>query len=355
VTVSIDPDPLFDEAEPPAKLITGGRYRLPNRDGSHRPGGWMRTTNLVSAYSDTRRLALWQARMILMGLRERQDIYEELCSMPLETMDPGYVRDQLEKLADLAQSAAKADVGRRRGDARHSMVQHLYEHDQVIGTWEMREHLDMYLKALQAHHLQAVPGLCERVIVCEELGCAGKFDNVFEDLDTDVMHIGDLKTQRMFWTMLEVRAQLAVYAHGDAMWDAERACYVDMPPVSRELGFAVHMPQEPGEDGRPRDIQVLDIDLVEGWHTAVKALEVVKDRARARSVDTMRSAIRPLPAPVEVVLSDTEAYAARFAACGSWAEGVDLTSGAKEKGLWGPELAGCAARAAARLRADRDA
>jgi hypothetical protein len=350
MTVSIDPDPLFDEAEPPAKLVTGGRYRLPNRDGSHRPGGWMRTTNLVSAYSDTRRLALWQARMILIGLRDRQDIFEELCSTPLERMDTDAARKALEDLAADAQSAARADVGRRRGDARHSMVQHLYEHDQVIGTWEMREHLDMYLKALDAHHLQAVPGLCERVIICEELGCAGRFDNVFEDLDTGTLHIGDLKTQRMFWTLLEIEAQFAVYAHADAMWDAERGMYVDMPPVSRELGFAVHMPQAPDDDGRLRPVEVLNIDLVEGWRTAHRALQNVKDRARARSAAYLRAAVRPLPAPVEAVLSTVEAYAARFAVVGTPAEGSALVSRAKADGVWGPELAGCAASAAQRLR-----
>jgi hypothetical protein len=349
VTVGIEPtDLLFDEATPvPRGLVTGGRYRLPNRDGSHHPYGWQRVTNLVGAYSDTRALALWQQRMILLGLRARPDLYEELHTMAVDTMDAAALRRELEYLADQAQTAAKADVGRRRGTARHAMVAHFHEGGEVVGTPSMRAQLTSYNEVLDAHRLRPVAGLQERVIICEALNCAGRYDNALEDLDTAVWHIADLKTQRQFWTLLEVRAQLAIYAHADAMWDEERECYVGMPPVNQELGLVMHMPQEPEHERDP--VEILNIDLVKGWQTARHAYQVVCDRSEAKSAGTLRSVVRPLPAPALTVVRTVEEYAARFASVATREEGKALVAEVMSAGMWCPELLACARKAEARI------
>lgn len=349
MTVSIDPD-LFDDAVPPPKsLVSGGRYRLPNQDGSHRPYGWQRTTNLVGAYSDTRGLALWLERMTLLGLRARPDLYEELHAMNVDGIDPSTLRSELAYLATQARNAAKADVGARRGSARHAMVAHWHEGGEVIGTPDMRAQLTQYNATLAAHRLVPAPGLQERVIIVEALNCAGRFDNVLRDELAGTDHIADLKTQRRFWTLLEVRAQLAVYAHGDAMWDETAGVYVDMPKLDQELGFAMHMPQEPDELGKPRPVQILDIDLIRGWATAQRAYEVVCDRSEAKRVGTLRECVRPLPAPALVVVRTVEAYAQRFAEVTSRAEGTALYEEVRKAGMWCPELERAAHNAAARL------
>lgn len=351
-TAGVDIIDPFDEPQLPAReLVTGGRYRLPNLDGSHHKGGWMRVTNLVGAYSDVRGLALWQQRMQLLGLRARHDLYEELCAMRTEDMDAATLKRELEYLSTQAQNAAKADVGARRGSARHTMVAHWHEGGEVIGTPDMRRQLDSYKDALIAHRLQPVPGLQERVIINEALNCAGRFDNVLEDLVTEIMHMADLKTQRRFWTLLEVRAQLAIYAHGDAMWDEERECYVSMPKLDQEVGHVMHMPQELGEDGKPQEVQILNIDLVKGWETAQRAYEVAQDRSEAKRVGTLRSCVRPLPAPALTVVRTVEEYAARFATVATNEEGRQLVREVKRAGMWCPELAACSKKAAARLAA----
>lgn len=344
-------DPFDEPALPTRELVTGGRYRLPNPDGSHHKGGWMRVTNLVGAYSDVRGLALWQQRMILLGLRTRHDLVEELYAMQVDKMDAATLKRELEHLATQAQNAAKADVGARRGSARHTMVAHWHEGGEVIGTPDMRRQLESYTEALIAHKLQPVPGLQERIIINEALNCAGRFDNVLTDLATDVMHMADLKTQRRFWTLLEVRAQLAIYAHGDAMWDEEREVYVSMPKLDQELGHVMHMPQELGEDGQPQPVQILNIDLVTGWRTAQRAYEVVRDRAEAKSAGTLRACVRELPAPALTVVRTVEEYAARFATVATKEEGRALVAEIKRAGMWVPELRACSKKAAARLAA----
>jgi hypothetical protein len=348
-TPGMDLIDAFDEAEPVRQLVTGGRYRLPNRDGTHRPHGWMRVTNMVGAYSDMRTLALWQQRIQLLGLRARHDLYEELCAMRIEQLDPRTLKRELEQLSQQAQNAAKADVGSRRGSARHAMVAHWHEAGEVIGTPDMRAQLTEYEQVLNAHWLYPVTGLQERVIIVEALNCAGRLDNIVHSGETGSKHIADLKTQRRFWTVLEVRAQLATYAHADAMWDEERQCYVDMPLVDRELGFAVHMPQEPDENDRPRPVQVLNIDLVKGWRTALRAAEVVADRSEAKRVGTLQACVRPLPQSATRHMAIVEAFARRFAEAATPEEGSALVVQARVAGVWGAELYRAAMQAKARV------
>jgi hypothetical protein len=359
MTVSIDPDPLFDEAEPPAKLVTGGRYRLPNRDGSHHPGGWMRTTNLASALLDQKELQNWEVQQVLKGIRARPDLVDELLVMDLDEMSPTIARKELLRLAEEAKGYAGADEAKRRGLARHTMVERWHATGEMHGTTAMRAQLGAYVDILEAHQLAPVPAMQERIIICEELNCAGTFDTAVQDLAYGgALKVADLKTQMRVWTLMQPRCQLAIYAHADAMWDKRANRYVDAPRFDRQWGAMVWMPREVPEDwdGPPEEqVRVIDLDLVKGWRTALRAHEICQDRAEAKSTATLRAMFRPLPAPVEVVLSDTEAYAARFAACGSREEGTRLFEEATAAGLWGPELAGCAALAAARLRADRDA
>ena len=353
---------LFADVEPaPQALVTGGRYRLPNRDGSHHPGGWMRATNLASALSDQRALMIWEAERILLGVRARPDLVDELSVMDVYAMEPAILRKELGRLVELAKQYAKADEGARRGRARHDMVERWHTAGVETGTPAMRAQLSSYRAVLDAHGLVAVPGLQERVIIVEELNVAGRLDTVLEDTAASMARgnpdwrIADLKTQRAFWSLMEVRAQLAIYAHADAMWNEETGRYEDMPPVDQELGHVMWMPKDRPEDwpaDHAYDVQVLDIDLVKGWSTALRAYEICQDRSEAKSAATLRGMFRPLPAGASVAMTTVETYAARFASCETLADGSRLVEAARADGLWGPELAEAARRAAARIRSD---
>lgn len=348
-------DDLFADVEPaPKALVTGGRYRLPNRDGSHHPGGWMRVSNLAAALSDQRALMIWEAERILLGFRARPDLLDELTVMDVYAMEPAVLRKELARLVDRAKEYARADEGARRGNARHTMVHRWHEAGVESGTPAMRAQLSSYREILDAHGLVAVPGLQERVVIIEELNAAGRFDTaLYDKINDGKIRIGDLKTQRAFWSLMEVRAQLAMYAHADALWDEERSCYVEAPDFDQELGHVMWMPKDRPEDwpaDHAYDVQVLDIDLVKGWSTARRAFEICQDRSEAKSAATLRGMFRPLPAGVSVVMRSVETYAARFLECSTLEDGSRLVAEARADGLWGPELADAARRAAERIK-----
>jgi hypothetical protein len=119
-----------------------------------------------------------------------------------------------------------------------------------------RRALVLYQEALKRHQLVAVEGMQERIVLVEELEACGRIDNVLEDrnaLELDLrvrpeaagpgnqgpLYVADLKTQRRFWTWLEIKAQQACYNHAVAMWDG------------RVLGG--HAASEPGDGAHPVD------------------------------------------------------------------------------------------------------
>jgi hypothetical protein len=101
-----DPFALADDARvgPPAGdgIITGGRYRLPRRDGSHKPRGWQRVSNLVSAYSDQFGLRMWELGEVLQGICMDPKLYHQACMADLHEMDRGSRRDWVEKFIEHA-------------------------------------------------------------------------------------------------------------------------------------------------------------------------------------------------------------------------------------------------------------
>jgi hypothetical protein len=300
---------------------------------------------------------IWEAERILLGVRARPDLVDELSVMNVYEMDPGILRKELARLVERAKEYARADEGARRGRARHDMVEHWHTTGTEVGTPAMRAQLRSYREILDAHGLRAVPGLQERVVIIESLNAAGRYDTGLEDtLNGGPVRVGDLKTQRAFWSLMEVRAQLAMYAHADAMWDEERECYVDAPAFDLDLGHVMWMPKDRPEDwpiDHAYDVQVLDLDLRKGWATAQRAYEIVQDRSEAKSAATLRGMFRPLPVGASVALVSIETYAARFAACETLTDGSRLVEQARADGLWGPELSECALRAAERIRGQR--
>lgn len=318
-----------------------GRYYLPRRDGTKKPRGWMRTTNLVSAYSDQYALRIWEHLEVLRALVRKPDLLDLFTVEVLDAFKAAPFGDRQEFVEDwLAQAKAVSggDAGSKFGTQRHDAVETHHtglippsRHD--AGT---RRHLALYVSALERNGLVALPGMQERIVLVEALEVCGRLDNVLQGAEG--LYIGDLKTQRKFHTWLEVSAQFAVYANADAMWDTAAGQWVDMPPVSRDVALALWMPRET-EDGEPR-VDVWEVDIRKGWKTAQRAFEVVQDRKDGKT----RARLRPAPEATE-----TERWAARFAAVDSIAEGSRLVQEAREAGVWSEALAESAKLAAQRV------
>lgn len=329
-------------------IITGGRYRLPHRDGTHKTRGWQRVSNLVSAYSDQFGLRMWELGEVLQGVALSPELYATLLTARLHEMDKPTRKAWVERFIEEAKDVSGGNRGSKHGTQRHAAVE---THHAGLPTAHLgpatRRDLVLYQAALDRNGLVALPGMQERRVLVEELEACGTLDNIVADASYE-HHVADLKTQKRFWTWLEIKAQQACYAHGVAMWDAAAGVWVDMPPVSQEVAIVLAMGREP-EDPIERaawvpHVDVWELNIVEGWETAKRAREVVKDRAKAKSVKP-GAWLRPAP-PVTAL----EQYASRFAAVETIAEGRALVAEAKAAGVWSVELAQSAALAAERVR-----
>lgn len=337
-----------------AKIITAGRYRLPNRDGSEKKGGWQRVTNLVGAFADQFGLRMWEFEQIMTAiyvdemtvLADLRMTFEALQKMERK-IDRRFA---VEDFVDRCKNVSGGNEGTKFGNNRHALAEadHL---DLPMGATDgfAREHMALFRSALVRNRLVRLEGMAERRVLVEELGAIGTLDAILHDLVRDCFTVGDLKTQKKFWTWLEISAQEACYANAVAMWesandpsDARAGRWVDMPAVSKEIGHVLWMPRE-HPSGSPA-VDVYEVDLVAGWKIAKLAREVVDARSSAKRVREPMAWLRSAP-PVTL----TEQYAARFAAVDDAAQGRALVAEAKKAGVWSVVLADEAARAKSRI------
>lgn len=357
------PDPFADPGdvlqEKRNRIITGGRYRLPMRDGNDKKGGWQRVTNLVGSYADQYGLRLYEIGAVLEGLKVAPHLFEEVARTPFETMTKAQRRTWVERFTERAKEAARANEGMHFGNLRHAQVEadHEGELPHAAPDAYARRHLSLYRAALLRNRLRALPGMQERRVLISELGAIGTLDNVLEDLVTSLLHIADLKTIKRFWSFLEIAAQLACYARAEAMWEPASTApdadplagrWVDMPKVETAIGFVLWMPREPVDALKEPDwephVDVYEVDIEAGWETAKLAKKIVDDRSAAKRKGNPRGWLRAAPDVTEV-----EKYAARFAAVETPAEGSALVAEAQKAGVWCDPLAGEAKQAAKRI------
>lgn len=335
------------------RIITGGRYRLPQRDGSHKSGGWMRATNVSGAISDQKKLQNWELRTQLEGLAAVPEIYFRAVSY-LDTTTPEIRttqkhKDRMAEFAAEAKEAGKGNVGSAWGNARHEDWEAFQIAPSVLAVPDWKR-VNAVALALAEAQLQPVPGWQEQRVLNEEFECVGTLDNVLRCLRTGLHHIGDLKTQKNFWSWLEVEAQEAIYATSAARWVPQSSAdptvghWEDMIPVDHGIGVVMWMPRV-REDGMP-EVMIRGVDLERGLRTARLCLEVVRQRSAARSVRNPLSGWAWMNMPTARRI---ERYSRAFATVETIEDGRRLTAEARAEGCWGPELQGCAQRAAERI------
>lgn len=349
MTVDDDPFATPDHARVGASkedIVRGGRYRLPRRDGTHKPRGWMRTTNLVGAISDAYALRLWEIGEALTGVSLSATLYAQLLADAPAEMDKATRRAWAATFLEQAKDISGGNRAAQHGNYRHQVVEDWHEglptaHHEAGA----RRHLHLYADALVRNQLRAVPHMQERIVLNEAVEACGRLDNVVEDLRTGLLHIGDLKTKKDFWSWLELKAQLAVYANADAMWDETTGTWVDMPPVDRSVGMLLWMPRiDPTDvDQEPR-VEVYEAPLEDGWTTAQLAYQVVQARRLHKNASTHGVRVRVAP-----IVSETERWAARFAAVDSMDDGSRLVDECRAAGAWNMVVAGAARAAVERL------
>lgn len=289
-----------------------GRYIFPDPPNYVRnkgaTAGFMRMTNLASAFSDQKRLQLWRERMILMGIREDEGLlFDELAALNLEAMDPKDVRKELEEFANRAANRAGGDVGSRRGTARHLVLQTWMETGAIVGHRRMRLQLNSLQAALARHQLRLIPGWSERRVCNTRYHVIGTLDCGVECMVTGERGILDLKTQRGFWSYLEIAGQQFGYDSADWVWEGPytpAGRWVTPPtwnltglmPENRgkRVALLAHMPQAPGPDQLP--VEIHEVSLEFGEEVLDAALENVRLRSIGGSTKAGRriGGVRPL-------------------------------------------------------------
>lgn len=302
----IDGVDLFEDVENPLYGVDlpgkkRGRYHFPPPPGEPDPGGngWMRMTNLVSAFSDQKALQEWLTWKAFEGLRAHDVIFDEWMAENLAPLSDQERRQLANEYADKARAAARADEGARRGTARHTMAEHYFNTGERTGTSAMRRQMESFLEALDRADLQVLE--CERYVWHPAAsGTMGKLDFRIMCRRTGQIGIGDLKTQGRFWTYQEVSGQLYGYDSAPWQWDGPldtRGKWVNYEltdPSSRLLGrpgtrlagkpiaIVAHMPQAPGPGQLP--VTLKQIPMAYGARVLACAEQNVLLRAEGRSV-----------------------------------------------------------------------
>lgn len=289
-----------------------GRYIFPDPPGYERTkgatAGFMRMTNLASAFSDQRRLMLWRERMILTGIREDEGLlFDELAAEALERMDPTDARLWLEQFANRCADRAGGSNGARRGTARHLMVQNWMEHGTITGHRRMRLQFASLMQALERHGLEPIEGYAERRVCHPDYHVIGTLDLRVRDTATEEEGVLDLKTQRSFWSYLEIAGQQYGYDSAPWMWEgpanpqgkwvpAPKNTLTGLMPENqgKRVALLAHMPHEPGPDQLP--VQIHEVSLEFGARVLDTALENVRLRSIGASTAQGRriGGVRPL-------------------------------------------------------------
>lgn len=330
---------------------TLGRYKLPllpGEEGTKTGGDWVprgiqSATNLAGSISETRALGIWERQRSQLGLALDGQLYERMAYLIRTALADGLdlneklsaselgkrVSAELELLHNEARERCGANMAATRGTALHNGWEHRAPieiepgvTDHGLATAEPGSALfsDVPMEGamfvaletlLKRAGLERVPGMQERVVRHVELSAAGRFDDVLRTtrdivwpkvdhgdviqryfIPAGTMLMSDLKTKRdRFWSWLEVRIQLAIYATAEWMLinypGAEKMLagsewYAPGPKhhVSQEWGVVLHMPQ----DGAPPALKRVNIQAA--LRAARLARAACDERSEGKSVAT---------------------------------------------------------------------
>lgn len=304
-----------------------GRYKLPllpGEQGTKSGGDWVprgvqSATNLAGSIVESRQLGIWERRKTQIGLALRPDLAERQAFLIRKAMSGGFdfaesrlqgdgstpegnvIAAELDLIHAEAKQAAGGNLAAQRGTNRHDVWEARAQTGQLFGTPAVNEQIERLEQLLTEKHLRRVPGLQERVVRNVALRAAGKFDDALqatEDIEfpsyskdgdryipcdglipAGTLLMADLKTkQRSYYSWLEVRIQLAVYA--TAEWMLDGMTYVEGPKtrVDQRWGVVLWAPS----NGEPP--QLKRCNIVKGFAHAQLARAVCDARSEAKNV-----------------------------------------------------------------------
>jgi len=239
------------------------------RTGEKRP--WTRATTLANTLKETYGLDKWGNRMVVLGLVARQDLLDLAFASDPED------KKQLDRICEDAKDAARAGSRANQGTALHKFTERLDAGEDVKAPPRWQADLDAYEAIKAQYNIETHPRMLERITVVPELEVAGTMDKVVKH--NGQIKILDLKTGgSVDFSGLEIAMQLAIYAHGEGLWNMEAEDWDQMPAVSQTEGLVIHLPAGGlVEDGKPtgeHKATLYSVDIALGWEIAKTAYQV---------------------------------------------------------------------------------
>jgi hypothetical protein len=221
---------------------------------------WTRATTLANTLSDRFALEKWTQRNIVYGIGQREDLYARAASLTLAD------RDELERVIEQAEVAAKASSGAELGKALHSFTERIDRGEDLEIPSQWLADVVAYQARLLQSGIKILPDWVERVVIIPQLKVAGTLDRVVEV--GGHRYIADLKTgQSLDYSHGEIAIQLCLYANSSHAWmgdadsvprdrwgryslpepDDKPDAYEPMIDVDQDRAIVIHLPVGQGE------------------------------------------------------------------------------------------------------------
>jgi hypothetical protein len=237
---------------------------------------WTRATTFADALEDSYGLTKWKQRATAVGIGMRPDI---LSLVQSHTMDD---KKTLDEACEQALTVASANARSNLGTALHKLTERLDRLEKFEVPAAHAERMRAYHQLKLDHGIETAPCYVERITVLPKYKVAGTMDRIVRHKGK--VRIADLKTGAKLdygWTKIAI--QLALYAHGEGLWNAETGQWEEMPAIEQDYGLVMHLPAEGGEPA------LHEVDLQAGWEAA-DICKWVRDWRHRRNLNTKLSA-----------------------------------------------------------------
>lgn len=290
----------------PTRRDRWGRYQVVDPE-TGKLVGLTRATTISGSLDDKTNLIAWKARTVIVGLATRPDL------VALAGVTDATDKRTLDDIAERASDAGGATLRRDLGTAVHGFFAARLADPAAKVPAPYDADVTAILAALDAHGLEVVAGMSERMVVLWRHRIAGTFDLIVRDKATGTLHLVDLKTGSSLLGSLGFSTQLSIYAQADVLYtqgaaaDGSDDVTEPMPEVSQSLGFILHC--QPGS-GRC-DVHALDLTIgAEALELAMQVREMRKAKPLAPYIAPDKAAemvAETFPGTVDVSAEDISA------------------------------------------------
>lgn len=255
---------LLATEQKPEPVVQNGQYVIP-RGGDR----FTRATTFASTIDDRFSLERWQQRMTAEGMILRPDLRAKFAAL-----DADNDKQERNAVCEEAIEAAKGHAGANLGTALHTFAEKVDRGEEIFIPEPWDKDIAAYTATLQANGVRVDPNLMEGVVVCRDLGVAGRFDRIVTIDGYPTPLIADLKTGSINHSLGTIAVQLAIYAYADELYDPDTDTLTPMPRVDQRQALIIHLPV--GE----AKCTLHMVDIAAGWEAAQLCAQVRQWRTR---------------------------------------------------------------------------